>query len=198
MKRRSTRRARGRRHSEPACSAAGAAGPATAVTADGRQVRRARRLGRRGQRRGALLDECARDRRRSTRACSMSEPKCRPAAHMRRAAARRSRTLMSQLSQLNRGTTVVTLTVGVNDLGLDQVYAACSDGRCRRRSHALPRRDPDRRQLGAGDRRSADVHLIGAIARARAGCAIVVTGYPHLFGVVAGTCAVSAQLAATS
>lgn len=32
----------------------------------------------------------------------------------------------TQLDQLNRGTTLVTITAGANDLGLGQVYAACA------------------------------------------------------------------------
>jgi lysophospholipase L1-like esterase len=85
----------------------------------------------------------------------------------------------TQLSRLNRGTTLVTLTVGANDLGLDQVYAACAMA------------------AAGGDPTGCLVAIQGAIATApglvgplaglvteiheRApNATIVVTGYPHL------------------
>jgi len=84
-----------------------------------------------------------------------------------------------QLSQVNRGTTVVTLTVGANDLHLDQIYAACV---------AVPSGGDINTCLGAiqGAKVAAPLlavpleALIDEIAVRAPNATIVVTGYPHL------------------
>ncbi|WP_426323129.1 SGNH/GDSL hydrolase family protein [Microbacterium sp. E-13] len=85
----------------------------------------------------------------------------------------------AQLSQLNRGTTVVTLTVGANDLGLDALYAQCA---------TVPNGGDLNACLGAiqGVIQGAPglveplAMLIGGIAQRAPNATIVVTGYPHL------------------
>jgi len=88
----------------------------------------------------------------------------------------------AQLAQVNRGTTVVTLTVGANDLGLDHILAACQAATAA--ADPAPCTDaiaqaPDPQaivpQLTA---------LIGRIAQRAPNATIVVTGYPHLLAQV--------------
>ncbi|MEU1971895.1 GDSL-type esterase/lipase family protein [Microbacterium sp. NPDC019599] len=85
-----------------------------------------------------------------------------------------------QLSQVNRGTTVVTLTVGANDLGLDGIYAACAS--------VAAGADPVacfaaiQAAIGAAPGTVGPLtSLIGAIAQRSPNATIVVTGYAHLF-----------------
>lgn len=87
--------------------------------------------------------------------------------------------VQAQLSQLNRGTTVVTLTVGANDLHLDVVYAACAAAAtggppidCFKYVDAARAAAPALTAPLAG--------LIGDIAQRSPNATIVVTGYPHL------------------
>lgn len=85
----------------------------------------------------------------------------------------------AQLSQVNRGTTLVTLTVGANDLGLDAVYAQCA---------AVPAGGDLNACLMAVQTVIDDAPglvqplamLIGEIAQRAPNATIVVTGYPHL------------------
>ena len=86
----------------------------------------------------------------------------------------------AQLSQVNRGTTAVTLTVGANDLGLDRDLAACSA--------AAAGADPTACftaiqgvYMAAPGLVPELAALIGAIAERAPNATIVVTGYPHLF-----------------
>lgn len=86
----------------------------------------------------------------------------------------------AQLSQVNRGTTAVTLTVGANDLGLDAIYSACSA--------AAAGADPTACftaiqgvYMAAPGLVPELAALIGAIAERAPNATIVVTGYPHLF-----------------
>ncbi|WP_194397193.1 SGNH/GDSL hydrolase family protein [Microbacterium atlanticum] len=85
----------------------------------------------------------------------------------------------AQLSQVNRGTTLVTLTVGANDLGLDTVYAQCATvpaggdlNACLMAVQTVIDDAPGLVQPLA--------MLIGAIAQRAPNATIVVTGYPHL------------------
>jgi lysophospholipase L1-like esterase len=85
----------------------------------------------------------------------------------------------AQLSQLNRGTTVVTLTVGANDLGLGQIYAACAAAAAG--GPTMPCAVAINAALGAVAGLPAPLgSLIGDIAQRAPNAAIVVTGYPHL------------------
>ena len=86
----------------------------------------------------------------------------------------------TQLSALNRGTRLVTLTVGAADLGLSRVLTACSTPTVGRMSRC------DRHALGllvflpecsAADLTDLYAEMADAAPKAR----IVVTGYPHLF-----------------
>jgi lysophospholipase L1-like esterase len=84
----------------------------------------------------------------------------------------------SQLAALNRGTRLVTLTVGAADLGLSAVLAACTTGtqaQCLEAIGAAVGGDA-LVQLGI-DLRNLYAEVAEAAPRAR----IVVTGYPHLF-----------------
>lgn len=84
-----------------------------------------------------------------------------------------------QLSQVNRGTTLVTLTVGANDLGLDEVYAQCAtvpDGGDLNACLAAVQAAIG----GAPALVEPLAMLIGAIAQRAPNATIVVTGYPHL------------------
>jgi len=85
----------------------------------------------------------------------------------------------TQLSRLNRGTTVVTLTVGANDVGVGVVYEACAA--------AAAGADPTSCQaaLGAvpGKAQATVAPLAGLIAeigKRSPNAVIVVTGYPNL------------------
>lgn len=156
---------------------AGAAGPATASPL---MVAKHVALGdsiAAGQGGGAPLDACARTD--GGYAAQLDEE---PKFNLLRNAACSGATIagtLSQLSQLNRGTTVVTLTVGANDLGLDQVYAACSI--------AAPGGDPAPCLAAIQSAVSSApgivaplTSLIGAIAERAPDATIVVTGYPYL------------------
>lgn len=95
-----------------------------------------------------------------------------------------------QLSQLNRGTTLVTLTAGANDLRAGEVYAACASGT-----------DPIGCQaaIAQAQQRLAGVlpamsALLASIHERSPRAEIVVTGYPRPF---AGSAAAQSQLAAT-
>ncbi|WP_374976542.1 SGNH/GDSL hydrolase family protein [Microbacterium trichothecenolyticum] len=85
----------------------------------------------------------------------------------------------AQLSQVNRGTTLVTLTVGANDLGLDAVYAQCATvpnggdlNACLAAVQGVIQRAPGLIEPLA--------MLIGATAQRAPNATIVVTGYPYL------------------
>jgi lysophospholipase L1-like esterase len=89
----------------------------------------------------------------------------------------------AQLSQVNRGTTLVTLTVGANDLGLDALYAQCATvpnggdlNACVAAVQAVI--------VGAPDLVEPLAMLIGGIAQRAPNATIVVTGYPHLLAPV--------------
>jgi len=87
--------------------------------------------------------------------------------------------VQAQLSQLNRGTTVVTLTVGANDLGLDQIYTACAAAAAG--GPTMPCAAAITAALGAAPGLPAPLgSLIGDISQRAPKAAIVVTGYPHL------------------
>lgn len=92
---------------------------------------------------------------------------------------------MGQLSQVNRGTNVVTLTVGANDLDLDQVYAACAA--------AAAGGDPApclaAIQIAVGSAPGIVTplsSLIASVAQRSPNATIVVTGYPHLLAAPPG------------
>ncbi|MDQ4212614.1 SGNH/GDSL hydrolase family protein [Microbacterium capsulatum] len=109
----------------------------------------------------------------------------------------------TQLTQINRGTTLVTITAGANDLDLNQVYAACAaDGTAPACGQALAAAQG--RIPGVGP---AMAGLIAAVRAQAPQATIVVTGYPRpyadayaaavpLAGIVnQGTDALDAQLA---
>ncbi|MGN8025996.1 SGNH/GDSL hydrolase family protein [Microbacterium sp. 22242] len=83
----------------------------------------------------------------------------------------------TQLGQLNRGTTLVTITAGANDLGIAQVYAAC----------AADMTSPGCQQAIAVARSTiptvgpAMAGLIAAVQARSPEARIVVTGYPLPF-----------------
>lgn len=85
--------------------------------------------------------------------------------------------MSTQLSQINRGTTLVTLTVGANDVGAGSVYAACAP-------------DPDApvcyQALAAAEAALSEIpaqtaELVRAIAERAPKAEIVVTDYPIPF-----------------
>ena len=82
----------------------------------------------------------------------------------------------SQLAALNRGTRLVTLTVGAADLGLSAVLAACTTGTQAQCLAAIDVASSGLLQLG-----SDLTHLYAEVADAAPRARIVVTGYPHLF-----------------
>ena len=90
----------------------------------------------------------------------------------------------SQLSALNSGTRLVTLTVGGNDLGVSHVATVCTTGtleQCQAeiaivRFSKLP------------ELRSNLVDLYAQVADEAPKARIVVTGYPYLFGPPSPTC----------
>ena len=85
----------------------------------------------------------------------------------------------AQLSQVNRGTTLVTLTVGANDLGLDTVYAQCAtvpDGGDLNACLAAVQGVIE----GAPGLIEPLAMLIAGVAQRAPNATIVVTGYPHL------------------
>jgi lysophospholipase L1-like esterase len=81
----------------------------------------------------------------------------------------------TQLSALNRGTRLVTVTVGAADLGLSAVLAACTTGT----SQCIAAIDVASDNLEELDRDLTGLYAEVADAAPRA--LIVVTGYPHLF-----------------
>ncbi|MBD3941293.1 hypothetical protein IF188_06220 [Microbacterium sp. NEAU-LLC] len=173
--------------------AAGAAGPAAAASSP--PVAKYVALGdsiAAGQGGGAPLDMCAR-----TTGGYAAQLDLAPKFNLLRNAGCTGATVadvQGQLSQLNRGTTVVTLTVGANDLGLDQVYAACaaalgggSFGACVSAIQGATAAAPDLVQPLAT--------LIGATAQRAPNAAVVITGYPHLLEPVdLGSCGQVAPL----
>jgi lysophospholipase L1-like esterase len=82
----------------------------------------------------------------------------------------------SQLAALNRGTRLVTLTVGAADLGLSAVLTACTTGTQAQCLVAIDVASRGLVQLGS-DLTDLYAEMADAAPRAR----IVVTGYPHLF-----------------
>jgi lysophospholipase L1-like esterase len=82
----------------------------------------------------------------------------------------------SQLAALNRGTRLVTLTVGAADLGLSAVLTACTTGTQTQCLIAIDVASRGLVQLGI-DLTGLYAEVADAAPRAR----IVVTGYPHLF-----------------
>jgi len=83
-----------------------------------------------------------------------------------------------QLSQVNQGTTLVTITAGANDLNIGGVYAACA---------------PDETSVGCQQATAAAIAAIPTVGPKMAGliggvhersprATIVVTGYPEPFG----------------
>jgi lysophospholipase L1-like esterase len=158
--------------------AAGAAGPAAAASSP--PVAKYVALGdsiAAGQGGGAPLDACAR-----TGGGYAAQLDQAPKFNLLRNAACTGATIadvQGQLSQINRGTTVVTLTVGANNLGLDQVYAACA---------TVPT-GGDPALCAAAVQAAVDAApglvtplamLIGQVAQRAPNAAIVVTGYAHL------------------
>lgn len=84
-----------------------------------------------------------------------------------------------QLSQLNRGTTLVTLTVGANDLGVGAVYAVCapdpSSAACASAVFSV------QQTLASGVIGQNLGGLISSIAQRAPNARIVVTDYPVPF-----------------
>jgi lysophospholipase L1-like esterase len=84
-----------------------------------------------------------------------------------------------QLSQLNRGTTLVTLTVGANDLGVGAVYAVCAPDptslACASAVQSV------QQTLASGVIGQNLAGLIGSIAQRAPNARIVVTDYPVPF-----------------
>jgi lysophospholipase L1-like esterase len=82
----------------------------------------------------------------------------------------------SQLAALNRGTRLVTLTVGAADLGLSAVLTACTTGTQLQCLTAI--------EVASGGLVQLDIDLTdlyAEVADAAPRAHIVVTGYPHLF-----------------
>ena len=97
--------------------------------------------------------------------------------------AKTSEVVSTQLSALNRGTRLVTLTVGAADLGLSGVLAACT---------AVP---PVNCQAAIAQAvgqlaglRDRLIELYAAVADEAPNALIVVTGYPYLFGLPTPGC----------
>lgn len=95
-----------------------------------------------------------------------------------------------QLSQLNRGTTLVTLTVGANDLQPGEVYLACASGT----DQVGCQTAVTQAQLRLGEVAPAVSALLAAVHERAPRADIVVTGYPRPF---APTAAFQSPLAAT-
>lgn len=95
--------------------------------------------------------------------------------------------LTGQLGDLGPATRLVTLTVGVNDADWQGVLLACATGGDLACAAAV--------QAAAADLASLPLdiaQLLGAIRQQAPAAQILVTGYPHLFGDVSGTCTVGA------
>jgi lysophospholipase L1-like esterase len=131
-----------------------------------------------GQGAGIPLDECLR----STAAYPVLLD-AEPRTNLLRQAACSGATIAdvasSQLSQVNRGTTLVTLTVGANDLGAGAAYAACApdptSGTCATALAAV------QQKLYSGEIGQDLADLIAAIAQLAPNAHIVVTDYPVPF-----------------
>jgi lysophospholipase L1-like esterase len=85
--------------------------------------------------------------------------------------------LGSQISAVNRGTTLVTITAGANDLGIAQAFAACAPD---------PTSQACQAALAAGSAAIGTIApkmgaLIGAVQARAPHATIVVTGYPTPF-----------------
>lgn len=89
----------------------------------------------------------------------------------------------TQLSQVNRGTTLVTLTVGANDVGAGAIYAACSGAPLSDACDAAI--DSAQAALNSGIIGADLFALIRAIAERAPNAQIIVTDYPLPFA--AGT-----------
>ncbi|MFD4958746.1 SGNH/GDSL hydrolase family protein [Microbacterium sp. NPDC058389] len=159
--------------------AAGAASPASAASSSSsvaKYVALGDSIGA-GQGGGAPLDACAR-----TGGGYAAQLDQAPKFNLLRNGACSGATIagvQAQLPQLNRGTTVVTLTVGANDLGLDQIYAACSAAAAG--GPTAPCAAAITAALGAAPGLPAPLgSLIGDIAQRAPNATVVVTGYPHL------------------
>jgi lysophospholipase L1-like esterase len=86
-----------------------------------------------------------------------------------------SKVLDTQLSALNRGTRLVTLTVGGNDLKVSELAAICTQTRDNCGGEIT------KRLLQLSDLGPDLTHLYIQVASAAPKARIVVTGYPHLF-----------------
>ena len=84
-----------------------------------------------------------------------------------------------QLSQLNRGTTLVTLTVGANDLGVGAVYAVCAPNPSSLECASAIATVQQTLALGVIAQNMTD--LLGAIAQRAPNAHVVVTDYPIPF-----------------
>jgi lysophospholipase L1-like esterase len=131
-----------------------------------------------GQGAGAPLDSCLR-----SAAAYPVLLDAEPRVNLLRAPACSGQTIADvaefQLSQLNRGTTLVTLTVGANDLGVGAVYAVCapdpSSLACATAVHSV------QQTLDSGVIGQNLAELIGSIAQRAPNARIVVTDYPVPF-----------------
>lgn len=85
----------------------------------------------------------------------------------------------AQLSQLNRGTTLVTVTVGANGVDLSGLYAACASGQTPVECAAAL--NDAAMYLNSGEVVLQLSELISAIAERSPRATIVVTGYPLPF-----------------
>lgn len=157
----------------------GAAAPAGAVPSD--PVARYVALGdsyAAGQGAGIPLDDCLR----STAAYPVlldAEPRTNLLRQASCSGATVDGVLQTQLSQVNRGTTLVTLTAGANDLGAGDVYATCAmDPASLDCALAI---GTVQQLLLSGAIGQDITELIGAIAERAPNAHIVVTDYPVPF-----------------
>ena len=131
-----------------------------------------------GQGAGIPLDECLR----STAAYPVLLD-AEPRTNLLRQAACSGDTIAdvasSQLSQVNRGTTLVTLTVGANDLGAGAAYAACAPDPASQTCAAAVL--AVQQKLFSGVIGADLASLIAAIAERAPNAHIVVTDYPVPF-----------------
>jgi lysophospholipase L1-like esterase len=131
-----------------------------------------------GQGAGVPLDECLR----STAAYPVLLD-AEPRTNLLRQAACSGDTIAdvaaTQLSQVNRGTTLVTLTVGANDLGAGAAYAACAPDPASDACVAAVAAVQQKLYTGVIGQDLAD--LVGAIALRAPNAHIVVTDYPVPF-----------------
>ena len=82
----------------------------------------------------------------------------------------------TQLSQVNRGTTLVTLTVGANDLGVGAIAAACTVNAYAPECYEAV--DAAEKILASGAIATGIADLVGAIAQRAPNAQIVVADYP--------------------